>query len=423
MGNQAACCAQKDSELDKKATTGTEELNRAEAVPALDEPIAASPTPKPAADERAPSKEAGAKKEGDGTKKGGEGTYTVTLDKASGGKLGLDVDYMAERKVLPVMNITGGLAEQWNQNNPEAKLQMGDSVLEVNGVRGNVAVMIEKCKNEKVLSLLLVRNLTYDALIADLERLVTTGGKGPLLICLSFNDAGVFSEGKGGCPNAVMRFTDAGESKFKGNKGLTPHAMPLLKPISDKYCPHLISNADLWALAANVAIRLMGGPTIPTRFGRVDATSSSESVPGQEGRFPEGDKGADHLRAIFHAKGFDDKAIVALSGAHTVGRCHPDRSGFDGAWTEQCLKFDNAYFKDLVEKSYAAETTSKGCPQHKHAGSGTIMLPSDLALMQDSSFEPHVRRYAQDQSLWFNDFATAWTKLQESGCEGFRDVL
>ena len=36
---------------------------------------------------------------------------------------------------------------------------------------------------------------------------------------------------------------------------------------------------------------------------------------------------------------------MALSGAHTVGSCHLDRSGFDGPWTEEPLKFDNTYFK------------------------------------------------------------------------------
>ena len=37
---------------------------------------------------------------------------------------------------------------------------------------------------------------------------------------------------------------------------------------------------------------------------------------------------------------------MALCGAHTVGSCHLERSGYDGAWTEQKLKFDNSYFKD-----------------------------------------------------------------------------
>lgn len=138
----------------------------------------------------------------------------------------------------------------------------------------------------------------------------------------------------------MMRFTDAGEGTFGANAGLPGVAIKLLEPIAEKY-KGKISNADLWALAANVAIKCMGGPDIPTRFGRVDAKSSAESVKSQVGRLPDGDKGSDHLREIFHPKGFNDRDIVALSGAHTVGRCHPDRSGFDGAWTENPLKFDN----------------------------------------------------------------------------------
>lgn len=106
-------------------------------------------------------------------------------------------------------------------------------------------------------------------------------------------------------------------------------ALGLLQPITDKYVTEkgIISHADLWALAANVAIKVMGGPDVPTRFGRTDAKSSSESVESQVGRLPDGDKGSDHLRDIFYPKGFNDKDIVVLSGAHTVGRCHLDRSG------------------------------------------------------------------------------------------------
>ena len=117
-----------------------------------------------------------------------------------------------------------------------------------------------------------------------------------------------------GCPNAAMRFTDAGEGTFGANAGLPTVALDLLKPITDKYVPSAISNADLWTLAANVAIEAMGGPAIPTRFGRVDASDSkANDVESQVGRLPDGDKGYDHLREIF-PKGFTDKEIVALSG-------------------------------------------------------------------------------------------------------------
>ena len=159
---------------------------------------------------------------------------------------------------------------------------------------------------------------------------------GPILVRLSWHDAGVFSNGalKGGCPNAAMRFTDGGEGTFGANAGLPTVAVGLLSEITAKYCPHFIGIADLWVLAANVAIKCMGGPMVKTRFGRVDAKSSKDSVEGQEGRLPPGDASPQTLRDIFCPKGFNDRDIVALSGAHTVGACHLDRSGFDGPWTE-----------------------------------------------------------------------------------------
>ena len=168
----------------------------------------------------------------------------------------------------------------------------------------------------------------------------------------------------------------------------------------------------------------MGGPRIRTRFGRVDATSSAESVPEQEGRLPDGDKGVDHLREIFHPKGFSDREIVALSGAHTVGGCKAERSCFDGEWTEKSRVFDNSYFTDLLTKTYEPETVAAtGCPQHR-SRAGTIMLVSDLALLEDPAFKAVVEEYAADQSLFFEEYASAWIKLQENGvAEQLRDEL
>lgn len=268
--------------------------------------------------------------------------------------------------------------------------------------------------------------MSLEEIKSELVELVKTKNCGPILIRLSWHDAGVYSTGKltGGCPNAAMRFAEAGEGAFGANAGLPDVAVGLLKPIAEKYADTgKISNADLWALAANVAIEQMGGPSIPTRFGRVDATSADASVESQMGRLPDGDKGIDHLREIFHPKGFTDKDIVALSGAHTVGKCHLDRSGFDGPWTDDHLKFDNTYFKELLEKSYEAETTAKGCPQFRHKASGTMMLKSDIALIEEPSFKAIVEEYAKNQDAFFADFTSAWVKLQENGTTGLRDTL
>ncbi|CAE7853396.1 APX3 [Symbiodinium sp. KB8] len=351
-----------------------------------------------------------------------ERIYQVTLSKSPGQKLGLDVDYMAERKILPIMHVTGGIAEEWNKKYPDRKLSSGDSILEVNGISGDVVEMLERCKADDTLKMKLCRCLTYDHLVEDLEKLIRRKDCGPIMVRLSWHDAGIYN-GADGCPNAAMRLPGGGEHALAANAGLPQVAIPLLEPIAAKYVPRMISHADLWALAANVAIKVMGGPELTTRFGRLDAERVGDGASSATGRLPDGDKDARHLRDIFYPKGFDDKAIVALSGAHTVGSCHLDRSGFDGAWTADKLKFDNSYFKDLMHRSWSSETTSKGNPQFRCAESKTMMLTTDMALVNDPDFKRYVIQFADDQKSWFSEFDKAWVRLQELGCSELRDVL
>ena len=81
-----------------------------------------------------------------------------------------------------------------------------------------------------------------------------------------------------------------------------------------------LSYADIWTLAGAHAIEIAGGPPIDHRLGRTDASDGS-SCPAI-GRLPDASKGAEHLREVFYRMGFNDEDIVALSGAHTLGRCH-----------------------------------------------------------------------------------------------------
>ena len=46
---------------------------------------------------------------------------------------------------------------------------------------------------------------------------------------------------------------------------------------------------------------------------------------------------APHLRWVFYRQGFNDQEIVALSGAHTMGRAHASRSGLGARICGQLL--------------------------------------------------------------------------------------
>lgn len=116
-----------------------------------------------------------------------------------------------------------------------------------------------------------------------------------------------------------MRFQPEGD--HGANAGLLA-ARDFLEPIQKQF--PWISYGDLWTLAGVCAIQEMAGPIIPWRPGRQDQL---EAFCTPDGRLPDASKKQDHLRAIFYRQGFNDQEIVALSGAHALGRCHTDRSG------------------------------------------------------------------------------------------------
>jgi cytochrome c peroxidase len=110
-----------------------------------------------------------------------------------------------------------------------------------------------------------------------------------------------------------------------------------------------ISYSDLWTLAGVCAIQEMQGPLIPWRPGRVDADVSACSP---DGRLPDASKEQKHIRAVFGRMGFNDQEMVALIGAHALGRAHPDRSGYDGPWDFSPTVMTNEFFKLLLDEKW-----------------------------------------------------------------------
>jgi len=247
------------------------------------------------------------------------------------------------------------------------------------------------------------------AIVKSLENLdYEDGSYGPVLVRLAWHSAGTYDAKTktGGSNGASMRFQpEAGDG---GNFGLGI-ARAVLEPIKKEFPG--ISYADLWTLAGVVSIETMGGPKIAWRPGRVDYPDRSKCV---NGRLPDASQGPKHLRDVFHRMGFNDQEIVALSGAHSLGRCHQDRSGFDGPWTNAPTTFSNLFFKELLETKWT-ERKWVGPKQYQDPTGTLMMLPTDVALVEDPEFKKWVEVYAKDQNKFFADFSSAFNKLMELG--------
>ncbi|KAI0482267.1 cytochrome c peroxidase [Xylariaceae sp. FL0804] len=234
------------------------------------------------------------------------------------------------------------------------------------------------------------------------------GSYGPVLVRLAWHCSGTFDQqtGTGGSNGATMRFAPEGD--HGANAGLK-HARDFLEPVKAKF--PWITYSDLWTLAGVCALQEMQGPTIPWRPGRSDRDAAACTP---DGRLPDGAKGSDHLRGIFYRMGFNDQEIVALSGAHALGRCHTDRSGFDGPWTFSPTVLTNDYYRLLLEERWSKRKWD-GPMQYQDSNKSIMMLPADYALIQDKAMKPWVQKYAKDNDAFFKDFSAVVTKLFELG--------
>lgn len=228
----------------------------------------------------------------------------------------------------------------------------------------------------------------------------------------------------GGSNGATMRFAPEGD--HGANAGLKA-ARDFLEPVKRELSLYShryqllthnveqfpwITYSDLWTLAGVCAIQEMQGPTIPWRPGRKDR---DVSLCTPDGRLPDGAKEHDHLRAIFGRMGFDDREIVALSGAHALGRCHTDRSGFEGPWSFSPTVMSNDYYRLLLGEKWNFRKWDGPKQYEDKSSKSLMMLPTDMALIKDKMFRKHVERYAKDDQVFFSEFRDVIVKLLELG--------
>jgi L-ascorbate peroxidase len=372
----------------------------------------------------------------------------------------------------------------------------------------------------------------------DVYQLLINTNCSPLMLRLAWSDSASFDKSvklwpQCGGANGAIRFEP--EYRHEINKGLFK-AICLLDPIKAKYSN--VSWADLIQMVGALAVEVTGGPVIKNMlYGRHDSpdfhqerntfscpfkstnTGSSNAIANDNKsrtrgatmntttagvkdrrrhlhenannitvstqlalRLPQAlppySDGAPvpgiHIRNVFYRLGFNNKEIVALCGAHTIGRGYSDRtkcttfsSGPQGAtkytrptckpwvsdngttydegeqeitsrgigmpggcsWTRNWLKFDNSYFCTAkADKSSENEGSLLNVPDNHEERNPVsqnwvahgrdpelLWLPTDNALQTDPEFRVHFQLYADDQEAFFRDYIIAHKKMSELG--------
>ncbi|VVB12703.1 unnamed protein product [Arabis nemorensis] len=238
-----------------------------------------------------------------------------------------------------------------------------------------------------------------------------------------------------GCDASVLVATNSfnkAERDDELNESLPGDAFDIVtrvKTALELACPGVVSCADILAQSTRDLVTMIGGPFYEVKLGRKDGFESRAHK--VRGNLPLANQTVHDMLSIFQKNGFTLREMVALSGAHTVGFSHckefsnrifgprPDPeldARFAGVLKDLCKdytrnktmaafldpvtpgKFDNMYFKNLKR--------------------GLGLLASDHILFKDISTRPIVEIYANDQKVFFDDFARAMEKL---GTVGVKD--
>jgi catalase-peroxidase len=103
-------------------------------------------------------------------------------------------------------------------------------------------------------------------------------------------------------------------------------------------------------------------------------------------------------------------------------------SGFEGAWTANPIKWDNDYFKYLLNYEWESHIGPGGHYQWRVKGGNgptapvayppgsterqdVMMLTTDIALVMDPEYKKYVVEFANDEQAFRDAFAAVWYKL------------
>ncbi|GMJ14848.1 hypothetical protein like AT5G58400 [Hibiscus trionum] len=244
---------------------------------------------------------------------------------------------------------------------------------------------------------------------------------GASLVRLFFHDCFV-----NGCDGSLL-LDDT--SSFTGEKTAAPNnnsvrgfeVVDAIKAKVEKACPGVVSCADILAIAARDSVVKLGGPDWDVKLGRRDSKTASLSA-ANSGVIPPPTATLTQLINRFQARGLSAKDMVALSGAHTIGKA-------------RCVLFrDRIHNETNIDGSFAKARQSS-CPRTSGSGDNNLapldvktpnsfdlkyfenllnkkgLLHSDQILFNGGSTDSLVKTYSRNVKTFYSDFVTAMIKM------------
>ncbi|GAU27290.1 hypothetical protein TSUD_125710 [Trifolium subterraneum] len=244
---------------------------------------------------------------------------------------------------------------------------------------------------------------------------------GASLLRLFFHDCFV-----DGCDGSIL-LDDT--SSFKGEKTAAPNnnsvrgyeVIDAIKSKVEAICPGVVSCADIVAITARDSVVILGGPFWNVKVGRRDSRTANFTA-ANTGVIPPPTSNLTNLISTFQAQGLSTKDMVALSGAHTIGK-------------SRCTSFRNHIYNDSNIDSTFAKIRQKKCPKTSGSGDNNLanldfrtpthfdnnyyknliikrgLLHSDQVLFNGGSTDSLVKTYSQNDKAFDSDFVTAMIKM------------
>ena len=303
----------------------------------------------------------------------------------------------------------------------------------------------------------------YEKAKVDLLNLIESVKRGkdlPMIagtVRLAFHDC----IGKDNCDGCI-------DHNHKGNAGLKI-VSDRLDGLYDASYKGKISRADFYALAAVVALTRSTADA-PVKYlgmknfkvGRQDCSTSPHQVQSVDP--PDGVDGTEKTFRFFKDEfGLSVREAVALLGAHTLGRCRLENTGFVGTFVDENFStvpqdqttlaptsiLDNAYYRMFIDIVPWIQVTINGTrkqwqvPSHPvpndklpESERTTLLLNSDMAnswviepsddngavsctptsttiACRHSHAHRHAVQFARNNALWVKEFTKAFARLTE----------